>query len=122
MESLDTISHWQFLASPDDQLERADVVRLNLAIARGIPGLENLDVEKYVRTVDEWTETFRRELRGMERNLKATPQKWKNDIRFFRVGMLQGFLGHVIGIKYIEEQKHAEGVYYTDPVNCFYTD
>src|SRR5438270_3578519 len=98
--------HWQFLALPHEQLEQADLVRLNLAVARGIPGLENLDVEKYVRTVDEWTAQFRRELPGMERNFKTTPWKWKNDIRFFRVGMLQGFLGHVIGIRYIEEQKH----------------
>jgi len=110
---------WQFLALPDQHLEQADVVRLNLAVARGIPGLEDLDVEKYVSTVDDWTVQFRRELPAMERTFRATPHKWKNDIRFFRVGMLQGFLGHVIGIKYIEEHKHAEAVHYTDPGQLF---
>jgi hypothetical protein len=112
-------THWQFLAEPDEQLEQADVVRLNLAVARGIRGLESLDVDMYVRTVDEWTERFRRDLPRMERNFEAAPHKWKNDIRFFRVGMLQGFLGGVIGVRYIEEQKHAEAVYYTNPGQLF---
>lgn len=119
MQSQVASTPWQFLALPDEQLEQANTVRLNLAVARGIPGLENLDVEKYVHMVDEWTELFSRELRGMERSFKATPWKWKSDIRFFRVGMLQGFLGHIIGIRYIEEQKHADAVYYTDPGQLF---
>jgi hypothetical protein len=37
----------------------------------------------------------------------------------FRVRMLQGFLGHHIGIRYIEEQKNAKGVAYTDPGDLF---
>lgn len=33
--------------------------------------------------------------------------------------MLQGFLAYVIGIKYIEEQKLATAIYYTDPGQLF---
>ena len=116
---VDARTHWQFLALPDEQLEQADVLRLNLAVACGIPGLESLDIEKYTRTVDAWTAAFTRELPRLERMFKATPHKWKNDLRFFRVGMLQGFLGHEIGIWYIEEQKQAEAVRYTDPGQLF---
>src|SRR5262249_29710671 len=113
------LSHWRNLAFPEKRLERADVVCLNLAVARGIPGLEDLEVDKYVRTVDQWTDQFRSQLQQLERQFQHTPRKWKNDIRFFRVGMVQGFLGNVIGVRYIEEQKYAEAVYYTDPGQLF---
>ncbi len=54
------------------------------------------------------------------RAFQTTPWKWRNDIlRFFRVGMLAGFLGNVIGIDYIEEQKHAERISYTNPSDLF---
>ena len=119
MNHQSSTTQWHFLALCDEDLEQADVVRTNLAVARGIPGLESLDVEKYVRTVDDWTAQFRSELPGLERNFRATPYKWKNDVRFFRAGMLQGFLGHAVGIRYIEEQKHAQSVYYTDPGQLF---
>jgi hypothetical protein len=33
--------------------------------------------------------------------------------------MLQGFLGHHVGIRYIEEQKDAKAVSYTDPSHLF---
>ena len=50
---------------------------------------------------------------------RQTPDRWKSDIRFFRVGMLQGFLGHEIGLRYIEEQKQVAAVRYTDPSDLF---
>ncbi len=37
------------------------------------------------------------------------PHKWKNSLDFFRVGMLIGFLGYEIGIRYNDEQK-TDGV------------
>jgi hypothetical protein len=110
---------WQYLAMPDETLEQADIVRLNLAVASGIPGLKCLDIEKYVSTVDGWTAKFRAMLPGMEQKFHATPHKWKNDIRFFRVGMLQGFLGHIIGVRYSDEQKYAKTVYYKNPSDLF---
>ncbi len=110
---------WQFLALTDAQLERTDLVRLNLAVARGIPALADLDVNSYVRTVDEWTARFRRVLPGMEAKFRKMPEKWEDDIGFFRVGMLQGFLGHEVGLRYNEQQKTLVGVEYTNPSDLF---
>ena len=110
---------WHFLALSDAELERADVVRLNLAVAREIPALADLDVGRYVRIVDEWARQFARVLPGMEARFRRTPEKWNNDIRFFRVGMLQGFLGHELGLRYIDEQKHATAVRYMNPSDLF---
>ena len=94
-----TASLWQLVDQSDEELERTDLVAMNLIVAKGIPSLKDIDIEHYCRIVDEWTEQFRKELPDRERRFHASPQNWKNDIRFFRVGMLQGFLGSVIGIR-----------------------
>ncbi|MCX5673919.1 MAG: hypothetical protein NTX87_02825, partial [Planctomycetota bacterium] len=109
----------RLLALDDAALEQADVVVLNLAVARGIPSLADLDVARYVRIVDDWTHLFARLLPGMETAFRKAPERWKNDVPLFRVGMLQGFLGHEIGVRYVEEKKHAAGVRYTDPADVF---
>ena len=84
---------WQFIDLPDEELERADLVAMNIAVAKGVATLANLDASRYIKTVDEWTRQFAHWLPSAEAGFHRTPQKWKNDLRFFRVGMLQGFLG-----------------------------
>ena len=110
---------WQFLGLPDEELERTDIVAQNLTVAKGIPAIQDLDFDHCLRTVDQWTAQFARWLPTTEPRFHRTPQNWKNDLHFFRVGMLQGFLGHHIGIRYIEEQKDAKSVSYTNPSDLF---
>jgi len=110
---------WQFLALEDDQLEAADLVEMNLSVAREIPSLKSLDVHRYCRIVDDWTEQFRKWLRGAEKNFHNAPSYFKNDIHFFRVGMLAGYMGKFLGIRYIESHKKAKEVRYTNPSELF---
>lgn len=110
---------WQLLALSDEQLEGADLVVVNLAVARGIPSLANLDVARYRRTGDDWSKQFAADLPGWEQMFRRAPERFKNDVRFFRVGQLAGFLGHVAGIKYIEDQRKATTVRYTNPADLF---
>ncbi len=115
----------QLLALTDEQLEKTDLIELNLAVAREIPGLEKLDYDHYRCTVDDWTGKFRRWLPTVEHAFHQAPDKYKNDINFFRLGMLAQFLDQKVGIAYVEEQKRAQikdrkagkrtGVRYTDP-------
>lgn len=116
---VDSSTVWQLLALPDDQLERADLVVVNLAVARGIPSLSNLDVAHYRHIVDEWTKQFAAELPGWEQMFRREPERFRNDVRFFRVGQLAGFLGHVAGIQYIEVQRKLTEVRYTNPSDLF---
>ncbi len=112
-------STWQLLALSDEVLEQADVVEMNLAVAKEIPRLAKLDVDRYCRIVDEWTEQFASHLPEWEEGFAKTPWKWKNDIRFFRVGMLAGFIGRELSIDYIEDQKHVTAIAYTNPSDLF---
>jgi hypothetical protein len=112
-------SVWQAAALGDDELEQADLVELNLAVAAGVPSLADMEPDRYVRAVDGWTSRFAAWLPGAEATFRATPSKWNGDVRFFRAGMLAGFLGHEVGLRYIEDQKHATAIRYTDPADLF---
>jgi len=115
----------ELIALSDEDLERADIVEMSIAVAREIPGLEGLEYDKYQRTVDGWTEQFTRWLPTVENSFHRDPSKYHDDINFFRLGMLAQFLDQHGGIAYIEEQARAQiearkagrkaVVFYTDP-------
>lgn len=123
---------WQLLALPDGELEKVDVIELNLAVAREIPGLEDLEIAKYQRIVDGWANDIRPRLPAAERVFAQTPERWQNDVRFFRLGQVAGYLDQEVGIAYIEEQKHAQiearktgksvEIRYTNPGDLFVHD
>lgn len=123
---------WQLLALPDSELEKVDVVELNLAVARAIPGLEDLDIANYQRIVDGWANDIRPRLPEAELAFAQTPEKWQNDVRFFRLGVVASYLNEHIGITYIDEQKQAQikarktgepvEIRYTDPDELFIHD
>lgn len=113
------------MALPDSELEHVDIVEMNIAVAREIPGLESLDYAKYRQIVDAWTAQFRAWLPTVEHAYYERPEYFKNDINFFRLGMLAQFLDQTVGIRYVEGQKQAQvearkagrkaEVAYTDP-------
>jgi hypothetical protein len=50
---------------------------------------------------------------------RRTPQDWKNDVNFFRLGVLCGYLEHEAVIVCNEVQRTATEVYYTNPSDLF---
>ena len=100
-------------------LDTDDLVHLNLTVAQGIPALAGLDIGHYCRVVDGWTEQFTRWLPDVERQFHRAPSRFKDDIRFFRLGMLAVFMGLELGLDYIEEQKSAKSIRYRNPSDLF---
>ena len=98
----------QLMTLSDAELEKVDVLEMNIAVARDIPGLEKLDYDHYRSIVDGWTEQFRSFLPTVEPTFHQSPQKYKNDINFFRLGMLAQFLDQQVGVTYVPEQKQAQ--------------
>jgi hypothetical protein len=109
----------QLLACTDEELGRADVLEMNLLVAKSIPSLAHLEIPRYQRQADAWAEAVRRRLPNAEKVFWQTPWDWKNDLNFFRLGVLCGFLDKEAGIEYIEEQKYARAVRYTNPSDLF---
>jgi Transglutaminase-like superfamily len=109
----------QLLACSDAELARTDPLVMNLLVAKSIPSLADLDISRYERLADQWAEDVRRRLPSAEKVFRQTPQDWKNDVNFFRLGVLCSYLEHEAGIAYNEDQRTATAVYYTDPSDLF---
>jgi hypothetical protein len=107
------------LGLSDAELARVDPVEMNLLVARGIPRLAHLDIASYQRLADEWAADFRPRLPGGEAKFRQRPRDWKNDVHFFRLGMLCWYIGEVLGVRYREDQRDIKSVLYTDPSDLF---
>lgn len=44
----------ELLKAPEDSLRHVDIARMNLLCAEGLPGAENLNIERYLRKLDAW--------------------------------------------------------------------
>ena len=102
-----------------EELARIDPLRLNLAVARGCPGLESLDPARFTALLDAWADDVRTALPDAEAEFHREPAAWKNDLDFFRLGMLCWYVDEMLGIRYRDDQRDSEWVVYTDPGDLF---
>ena len=119
ISNLETPSIWKLLALDDTELEQVDLVLANLAVARDVRALNDLNISCYCQIVNEWTAQFREWLPSVETFFRKSPTTWSNNIQFFRAGMLQHFLCHEIGVEYNPDERHATSVRYTNASDLF---
>ena len=103
----------------DYELGTVDPLEMNLLVAKGIPSLAHLDVQHYQQLADQWSGDSTRRLHTAEIEFHKSPRDWKNDLNFFRLGMLCWYVDEVLGIRYREDQKDLNAVWYTDPSDLF---
>jgi hypothetical protein len=109
----------QLLACSNAELARVDPLVLNLLVARSIPSLAQLDIPRYERQADQMSADVRQRIPSAEKEFWKSPQDWKNDVNFFRLGILCGYLEYEAGIAYNEEQRNAKSILYTNPSDLF---
>ena len=110
----------QLVAMSDDQLAVIDPLAMNLVVAKGVPSLASLDLRHYQDIVDTWVlDLTRRCLPHWEPYFHEAPQDFKNDLRYFRLGMVCQYLELEVGIRYNPDQREAEGILYTNPSDLF---
>jgi hypothetical protein len=114
-----SLSLGHLLGCTDDDLSRVDPLVMNLTVAREIPCFADLDIRRYVQLADRWADDIRRRLPGAEAQFHRCPANWKNDIRFFRLGIVCWYLDEVLGITYPDELAGAEDALYVDPLDIF---
>ena len=109
----------QLMALPDAELEKVDIVEMSVAVAREIPRCENLDYQHYKQIVDGWADDVRRWMSVAEVNFQKSPKEWRNDINFFRLGLLATYLTRERGVryheKYSQDQKEDRNSKYEEP-------
>lgn len=109
----------ELLALDNPSLARVDPLVRNLLVAKSIPALAHLDILNYQRRADEWAAAIRDRLPAAERVFRQTPWEWKNDVNFFRLGVMCGFVEHELGIAYNDDQREAKQILYTNPADLF---
>jgi hypothetical protein len=107
------------LEFPEDRLEQLDPLVLNLLVAKEIASLSALEIGVYVRQANRWAAELKEYLPGAEAEFQRTPEAWKHDVHFFRLGMLCWYVDEVLGIRYREDQRDLQTVCYTDPRDLF---
>jgi hypothetical protein len=109
----------RFVGLTEEELAAVDPVVLNLAVARGIPALADLEIGRYVALADDWAADIRRRLPRMEPHFYRSPADWKSDIRFFRLGIVCWYVDEVLKVTYPDDLADAGSRLYTDPLNVF---
>jgi len=112
-------TYLDLLANSDTDFAQADPLVMNLRVAKSIPSLAHLDISHYANLRDSWAEAIRRRLPRAEHHFWNSPESWKNDINFFRLGILCGFVENEAGIEYNEDQRSVTSIRYTDPSDLF---
>lgn len=115
-----TITDRHLLAMTPEELDAVDPVAMNLLVAKGIDQLSDLDIAKYQQIVDRWTDDFRsRCLPYWEQFFHESPDDFRNDLRFFRLGMICQYIDLELGIAYQPEHRELVSVLYTNPSELF---
>jgi hypothetical protein len=107
------------LAYTDGQLSVTDPLEMNLLVAKEISRLTHLDISAYKRKADQWANEIKQGLREAELQFHKTPQDWKNDLAFFRLGYMCYYLDEKLKIRYRDDQKDLRAVLYTNPDDLF---
>jgi hypothetical protein len=76
-------------------------------------------MRRYQEQADQWAADVRQRLAVAEEVFRQTPADWKNDLNFFRLGVLCAYLEYEAVIAYNEGQRDGGPVFYTDPSDLF---
>lgn len=114
------VAEGQLIGLSNSELSEIDPLAANLIIAKSTHQLRDMEIARFQSVVNRWAEAFRDHyLPDCEEYFHEQPGDFKNDIRFFRVGMLSQFLENEVGIQYQPSQRQAREVYYTDASDLF---
>jgi len=80
-----------------------DMARANLMCAIGLPGSEDMDIAKCLRTLDSWTRQVEKETRRNEYRFRQKPEAYGNSEAEYRMGMLVTVLKQDFGVCYNPE-------------------
>lgn len=115
-----------YLSMPNEKRSYSDIAIVNLLCAQGLPGAENLDVEKSLSTLKEWARLASVETEKQLPSFQSNPRKFYDSEGYFRTLVLATFLSRKLGIKYnpdlistpsIEEMKST--AFFRNPEDIF---
>ena len=90
----------ELLALSPPQLENCDIARMNLLCAEGLPGSENLKVDDYLATLDQWVQHIKSETGRNFHHYLEDPAYYYNSTNFYKMLMMAVVLYEDYNIRY----------------------
>jgi regulator of sirC expression with transglutaminase-like and TPR domain len=87
----------------DAELEKVDIVELNLAVARQLPQCRDLDVRRYQKTVDDWAAWVKHEIDRHWYRFEQNPGEYKDSRAYFCALMMCTVIGQYYQVGYDRE-------------------
>jgi hypothetical protein len=107
----------QLLTLDPKELEKIDIGLMNLLCAQGLKGTENLDINNYLATLEEWTKVIKHETEIRFWQFQKDPGYYDNSKALFRMVMLVLGLKEKLGVHYnLENMKTPD---YSDSSQIF---
>lgn len=90
----------EVLTMPEDELGQVDIARVNLLCAAGLTGAEELDIEKCLKTIDEWAELIKIDTANRLNSYYQNPARYDNSVNKFKTVNMALYLKDRLGVHY----------------------
>jgi len=90
----------QLLSKSPTELAQLDIARINLLCAQGLPGAEQIDVEAYLATLDQWAQYVKKETDRHLYKYRLDPADYNNSPGYFRMLLMVTALQQDLDIHY----------------------
>jgi hypothetical protein len=101
--------NWQQLVYLSDvELAQLDIALVNLACAQGLPGGEDIDVQRCIRAIDNAAQRVRRETERLAYCFRHDPASYENSWAYFRALVMVTVLQRDCGYHYDPELINAD--------------
>ncbi len=107
----------QLLALPPEELEKVDIGLMNLLCTQGLKEAESIDIDSYLRQLDEWAETVGKDVEKLLYKYHEHPKEYDNSENMFRAVTMCYGLKHLFKIHYNLE--NMESMDYSDSSQIF---
>src|SRR5690242_17869158 len=90
----------QLVQKTDEELQRLDLIEVNLACAVGLPGTEKIDVQFCKQRVDYFAKRVRQLTEAGYPQFRRRPSEYRDSYTYFRCLLLITVLQRDLGVRY----------------------
>jgi hypothetical protein len=94
----------ELLSATPQEIDHCDVGRMNLLCAMGLPGSEELVLQRYLRMLDIWTNRIRSAIDASYEKFERNTADYENSPAYYRMLILTTVLQREFGIRYDAEK------------------
>jgi hypothetical protein len=95
-----------WLNASDETLQKADVLELNLLVAKGLPECKDINIADCKRQLDRWSDQVRTLLAQDPQGFEREREKWKTERRF-ELAVIGSVLKDDHGVRYVDKIDHG---------------